>query len=56
VSVASAQDQKSDKDPGGVLDVLQGIVRGDQSVASGSLALKTDDGQMLTIDTRESRS
>src|SRR5215813_6625497 len=44
VGVASAQDQKSDKDKDrGVLDVLQGIVRGDRQLRGNVVAVHDSD-------------
>lgn len=56
--VASAQDQKSDKDPGGVLDVLRGIVRGDRqlrgnvvAVHDSDVVVRGDDGRTYVVNT-----
>ena len=56
--VAWAQDQKSDKDRGGVLDVLQGVLRGERqlrgnvvAVHDSDIVVRGDDGRTYVVNT-----
>src|SRR5437867_11820903 len=52
VGIASAQDQKSDKDRGGVLDVLQGVLRGERQVRGNVVAVHDTDVVVRGDDAR----